>query len=405
MSRPVVPIRSLSMRLPDVGRIRTGKKGPKGQPQKLDTFRFTSPDRTALDQIAQLYGGTVTPWKEPKASAGQFEVITGANEIRIALPPDALGESPVYEMWSGGGCQRRCDGETCEIAVADNDGFDLQQHPCLCLAKNVLECKVKTRLSVLLPEVRMTGVWRLDSGSWNVAQEMPAMVEAIRQLQDRGIVRGLLRLEQRTQVLAGRTNKFAVPVLGIDETVEALAAGHARLGAIGAGSSPPVPELGPGTSEGEDQPPAGTDGEVTTPDRAASPSAALDDEVVDAEIVEEPPMAQTGVPAAPSTTDDGTCSICGATVRDGKPITKGGAGQSKWVHVDHYGDAPHDAEKMTEPQSKRLHAALRTINVVGPARHAWATEHLGRPVVSFSELTKDEANRLIDLLERESTPA
>jgi len=195
VTRPIVPIRDLARRIPDAGRIRIGRKGPKGQPQKLDRFRFTSPDPAALEQVAAIYGGTVGPWSDPKAGAGQFELVTDARELRIALPPDPLGGTPIYEQWSGGGCQRRCDGEVCQTITEAVDGFDMVEVPCRCAAEGVLACKVTTRLSVLLPEIRFVGVWRLDSHGWNAAQELPGMVELIRSLQDKGIVRGVLRVE------------------------------------------------------------------------------------------------------------------------------------------------------------------------------------------------------------------
>jgi hypothetical protein len=289
VSRAVVPMRSFSMRLPEAGRIRIGtsKKATSrngkefDQPVKLDRFRFTSSDPVALGQVAELYGGTVLPWTHAKAAAGQFEVTTDAREIRIALPPDPLGNTPIYEMWEGGGCQRRCDGEVCETPAKGADGVELQQIPCICAAKGALACKVTTRLSVLLPEIRFVGVWRLDSHGWNAAQELPGMVELIRSLQDRGVVRGLLRVEARSQVLGGETRDFMVPVLGVDESVEALASGASRLNALGTG--PGVPALEAGT-EGEDQQPsADPNGNGGTPE-PASPSD-RDNEIVDAEIV------------------------------------------------------------------------------------------------------------------------
>lgn len=285
MSRPIVLLRDMGMRLPQAGRIRIGKKGPKGQPVKLPTFRFTSSDHLALDEIAAAYGGKVSPWSDPKAAAGQFEIITEAKELRVALPPDPLGSSPCYELWTGGGCQRRCDGETCELLVRSQDGLDLQQVPCLCSGEGVLACKVTTRLSVLLPDVRFVGVWRLDSHGWAAAQELPGMVSLIRSMQDKGIIRGILRCEERTQVVAGQTNKFVVPVLGLDESVNALASGMAQVGSLGAGSGAPVAELGAGSSEGE-----GNNGlaDLATPDTTSGPggSPSADDEVIDAELVQ-----------------------------------------------------------------------------------------------------------------------
>lgn len=287
MARPVVPVGQIARRIPTAGRIRIGVRVPgRGGMTSIDTFRFTSQDRAALEQIAGLYGGEVRPWSDPKAAPGQFEVVTEANVIRVALPPDPLGGTPSYELWSGGGRVRNCDGVTCEMLVQGADGIELQQCDCICYRKNVLECQLITRLSVLLPEVRFVGVWRIDTRSQNAAEELPGMVDLIRSLQDRGIVRGLLRIESRRQVVAGQTRQFRVPVLGIDESVEALASGRSQLGYLGTGSSA-AGELGAGSSEGEGHPGDGTvdGGDAGEASTVASPSD-LDDEVVDAELVD-----------------------------------------------------------------------------------------------------------------------
>ncbi|HEV2928432.1 MAG TPA: hypothetical protein VGW74_07055 [Propionibacteriaceae bacterium] len=286
MGRPVVPVRSLGMRLPDAGRIRIGVKvptsnGKSSRPEKIDRFRFTSQDRAALDQVAEIYGGRVIEWKDPKAAPGQWQVITDARELRIALPPDPLGNTPIYELWSGGGCQRRCDGETVEMLTNGPDGLDLQQAPCICDRKGTLECSLHTRLSVLLPEVRFSGVWRLDTKSHNAAAELPGMVELIRSLQDRGIVRATMRVEWRKQVQAGQTREFAVPVLGIDQTLDQLAAGHARLAALSAATQA-AGELGTGDTHEDGR---SVDPDVTAPAHAP-PAPDPDDEVVDAEVIE-----------------------------------------------------------------------------------------------------------------------
>lgn len=303
MGRPVVPIDQLAHRLPTAGRIRIGRKVPtrngKVAPQALDKFRFTSSDPQALAQIAEHYGGEVKPWSDPLAAPGQFEVYSDASEIRIALPPDPLGGSPNYELWSKGGRARNCDGETCEMLVQGADGIEQQECPCLCWAQQERVCELKTRLSVLLPDVRFIGVWRIDSKADAVAHEMPGMVELIQSLQTRGIVRALLRIESRRQVIAGETKQFKVPVLGLDESVNALASGMASLGHLGTGSSVPVAELGAGSTEGEESGPADLATPDTTPGHGGSPS--VDDEVIDAEIVEDSASGLAGrIPAGVS---------------------------------------------------------------------------------------------------------
>jgi hypothetical protein len=228
----------------------------------LDTFRFTSHDEAALVQIAGMYGGEVRPWNDAKVARNQFEVITAASEIQIVLPPDPLGGTPIYEKWSGGGCDRRCDGLSCQTLVQGPDGPEPTDVGCMCAANESMECEPRTRLSVMLASVRFGGVWRLETKSWNAAQEMPGMVELIQGLQERGLTRGVLALKPRRSVVAGQTRQFIVPVLGVEDSLEAIASGAAQLGAI---AEPSMAEL----DAGDAQP------------------AHDEDEIVDAELVDD----------------------------------------------------------------------------------------------------------------------
>lgn len=102
-----MPILDLQLRQRELGRIRIGRKAAgKGNPQKLDKFRFTSASGELIERIAELYGGEALPWVNDGQS--QFEVFTAVNRLPILVPPQPI--SQWYEMWSGGGCQRRCDG-------------------------------------------------------------------------------------------------------------------------------------------------------------------------------------------------------------------------------------------------------------------------------------------------------
>lgn len=285
MSRQIVPIADLTRRIPEAGRIRTGKKQG-NRPTAIGEFRFTSHDRTALEQIAALYGGTVNPWSDPKAADGQYEVITDAPEIRVVLPPDPLGGTPIYEMWGGGGCERRCDGVTCQKWQAGPDGPEQVDVPCICSARDEMACKPITRLCVILPEVRFAGVWRLDTKSWNAAQELPGMVDTIRLLQDGGLPYATLSLKHRRSVVAGKTSKFLVPVLGVASSIEELAAGTANVGSLGAGG-PEAPALGDGRPVVAELPPE----RPAAPVVDVTPPADPDDEIIDAEIVDDTPAS------------------------------------------------------------------------------------------------------------------
>lgn len=237
MPQKPIPLRTLDRRMPQAGRIRSGHKVPtadgKDRPNALRTFRFTSKDQQSLVRVAELYGGDVKAWHDP-LSPDRWEVYTEASEINVALPPgDPLGGTPIYEMWTKGGNQRRCDGETCTLAQgAGPEGADPMEVPCLC-AKRGLECKLTTRLSVILPDVRFLGTWRIDSKGRNAAEELPGMVAGVQATEAAGIVRAILRLDHRVEMHRGKKREFVVPTLGVDATPEELAAGSVRLGLQG----------------------------------------------------------------------------------------------------------------------------------------------------------------------------
>lgn len=228
-------ISDLSQRLPQAGRIRLGHKvrarSGKPAPAKLRTFRFTSSDDKALTKVAELYGGDIRPWAD-RSSPDRFELYTDASEIRVVLPPDPLGGTPIFEMWEGGGNKRRCDGELCVVPRgAGPDGEDPMEVDCLCAREGRLSCRVTTRLSVVLPDVRFLGTWRMDSKGKNAAMELPGMVAGVQALDaGRGMVPAVLRLEERITWDEGKKKEYVVPVVGVDATPEELAAGSVRLG-------------------------------------------------------------------------------------------------------------------------------------------------------------------------------
>jgi hypothetical protein len=274
-------------RLPVAGRIRSGVKVPfvnnKGEnkikPVAIETFRFTCRRRDDIDILAGLYGGTVRPWSDPK-SEDKWEVVSEATEIRVILPPDPLGDS-FYELWTGKGLRRRCDGVTSEQPRPGPEGIEWWEGECVCRQRGIKECKPKLRLQLLLPELPLRGTWRFDTSSDQALDELPGMVQALLNLQGEGLTRGLFRLERRQS--QGGAQQFIVPALGIAESLEGLIAGRARLAAL------PAAEPGPGVEAGFVRPftalPPGPDDDKPEPGWGHEP---LDDEVVDAELVDEP---------------------------------------------------------------------------------------------------------------------
>lgn len=252
MARSPVPLNDLQRRAPEAGRLRMGEKTAKAM-RSLDTFRFTSPQRDLIEAVAQLYGGQVAQWNEPKAKIKQqWQVTVTAAEIDVYLPQDGL--SIWYELWAGGGCQRRCDGITAAVPtqIGPQD-WELADVDCICDHKQVMECKPYTRLNVILPRIPFAGVWRLETKGWNAAHELPGMADLISNLQGTGrMVAATLAVERRDEMVNGRKQSFVVPKLAIKQTALELQQGRADAAALALGGAP-VAALG----SGEAQPAAG----------------------------------------------------------------------------------------------------------------------------------------------------
>ena len=242
------------------------------QPFTLQTFRFTSSDPSLLEPLAKEYGGTIKPWNEPR-SPDTHEVTTEATKIKVVIPPDAISQS--NELWDPH-LKRTCNGPggTCRLLVETQDDAEYQEVPCICGRKGIAECRYKLRLSVVLEETRSVGIWRWDSSSEIAGEEMPGVTDLIEELSARrGFNRGVLRLEQR----AGRNKRYPVVVLDLDASIQELMAGTTRLGSLPV--APPVTagELVAG----------GTGGDVAPHDAPPVPPS-TDDDIVDAELVDEP---------------------------------------------------------------------------------------------------------------------
>lgn len=211
---------TLQRSIAEAGRIRIGQQvattGGRSRPAKLDTFRLTSSDKRRIEQAAEVYGGKVEPWKAP--AGDQFQVITERKELEVVVPPADLSFSQAYELWSAGGCQRRCDGVT----------ESLSEGPCKC---DPVEraCDIHTRLSVLLRELPGLGVWRLDTSGYYAATELAGAVQIIGMAAGSRLLPARLRLDQRSvkRQVDGKsqTMRFAVPVLDIEVTPDLLLGG------------------------------------------------------------------------------------------------------------------------------------------------------------------------------------
>lgn len=210
-----MPIVTTQRRMAEHGRIRLGQKvtGTSRQgkeytrPEKLDRFRFTSPNKALIEQIAQRYGGEARAW-DNKGKA-EFEVISDARSLPVIVVKG--GFSQWHEAWSAAGLQHRCDGEKDPSGTyCDPDDpahIEAIQKP-------------TTRLSVMLSEIESLGVWRMESKGWNAAAELPSMAELAMHVGD--LVPATLSLAERSAVIdtpkGPQTSRFVVPVLDLHIT-------------------------------------------------------------------------------------------------------------------------------------------------------------------------------------------
>lgn len=224
-------ILALQRRIQEAGRIRIGQQVATGnggtRPVKLDTFRLTSSDKARIVQAAELFGGDPKEWNAPSGS--QWEVVTQVTSIDVIVPPSEMSFSQYMELWSAGGCARRCDGQVEQIS----DG------PCICDADEP-ECKPHTRLSVMIRDLSGLGVWRIDTQGWYAAQELEGAVQVIAAAAGAGtLLPARLRLEQRQvkrkdpNTGKSQTRNFPVPVLDIEVTPAQLLSGRMGGTALG----------------------------------------------------------------------------------------------------------------------------------------------------------------------------
>jgi Recombination directionality factor-like len=246
------PVLDIQRRSQQIGRIRLGEKvkTAKGgmRPSKLTTFKFTIASKTTAEAIATLFGGTVRDWE------GQYAVITDRSEINVTIPPRDAVISQWYEMWSAGGCQRRCDSQREQIsngpckcphatdpANADEVAEAALKRAELSKANPPQACKLVTRVSVMIPDLPGLGVFRLDTGSFYAAGELVDQAELMELARARKVfLPARIRIDQRKRVANGQTKTYPVLTLEILSTLRAITTGALEAGGMTA-QLPPAP--------------------------------------------------------------------------------------------------------------------------------------------------------------------
>jgi len=228
--------------------IKDGKDTGKTRPVRRETFRLTTGSRHQAEAIAELLGGTPRPWN------GEWEVPTNAAEINVMVPPRDQVISQHYEMWTAGGCQRRCNSQyegisggpcKCPHAEDPDDAEEVEraalQRARLAKQQVPQACSLVTRLNVMIPDLPGLGVFRLDTGSYYAAVEIGDAAALLQRARDQGVfLPAVLRIDHRQRVAGGQTKKFPVPVLEILATFRQIAGGELEAAGIAA-QLPPAP--------------------------------------------------------------------------------------------------------------------------------------------------------------------
>lgn len=234
-----MPILDLQMRMRQLGEIRIGhvvagtSKAGRAytRPAKLDKFRFTSPSREILTEVATLYGGEVKPWTPANGGPSEFEVYSTTDRLPVLIPPrDAV--SQWYELYAGSKCLRRCDGEV----------EHKSDQRCMCNPER-RQCSITTRVNVMLRDVPALGQWLLVSKGYYAAVTLPPAAELLAQAG--GYVAGWLGMEEKSVVRDEGPARFMVPTLDVEISPAALMAGQITgAPAVAASSDRPAIEAG-----------------------------------------------------------------------------------------------------------------------------------------------------------------
>jgi hypothetical protein len=182
--------------LPEIGRIRLGYRAPSKQlgkimPYRSDAFIFTSQSKGTLAALSKQVGGVVDEWPDGQEP---WRLVSKVSSLPVRVPP-YLVRPPVFELWSGAGLLRRCDGETCERPSETPSGPVLVSGPCTC-EPGAMECKMTTRFVLMLPQAPGLGVWVCTTHSVIAGREILGQLRLLELAGPAGLVSATLAIEQ-----------------------------------------------------------------------------------------------------------------------------------------------------------------------------------------------------------------
>ncbi len=204
-----------------IGEIRIGERAVAQSgsqyPRGRETFRFTSLSHSYLADVQAVYGGDLRRWND-KDHPGWWELSTDANEIHVVVDRrNALDQE--YVQFTAAGKSHGCDGVTCNLFSASG----VQEVPCPC---DPLErqCKLRTQLTVLLPDVAIA-LWRITSHSKIFSEQVHEFFGLLEWAGATSqVLPCLLQVARGEKKVPGKKpERYSYPVLGFDRNPPSMA--------------------------------------------------------------------------------------------------------------------------------------------------------------------------------------
>lgn len=420
----------MSMRVVDIprglrraGKLRAGEtvesSNGKPRPAKLETWKITSPDERVAADAAAAFGGTVEPFTA-EGSDDHFGVVTKASVLDVLVLPDEDAFSQSWEMWTAGGCVRRCNGQV----------EQLSGNSCMCPADHEersrqakllkpTACKLTTRLAVVVPRLAALGAFTVESHGFYAAKELASTIDLLDMAgARRNLLRARLRLEQRTSRRDGETKRYVVPVLDIavsfDELLE-LGRGEAHpLALVGpAPAVAPPPGVDPVTGEisarAQDalppaDPPPPTAPVTSTKKAGARKAAAAKKQSVirqGAAIKDNDPMSPQEIAAVRArydVLDKEHRALCQQLMNNARITLKDGPPKKSEAASIETILASVEAKQAEawEDRRKRVFAAVEPYGFDDDARHQFISDATNGATTSTKTLTEEQASAIIE---------
>ncbi|HUW23729.1 MAG TPA: hypothetical protein VMW39_06845, partial [bacterium] len=196
---PIIGVTTKGLSFPEIGRIRKGMKGEKGNPIDLDYFRveFSEGEEETENKFMAIYGS------EPK----EINIFLPFNEIESMFDGwlEAYVASRMLARSDGEWVHYRCDSQTGEAIVLN--GIDVktgerEKHPEDDIAGQDYQGKpVKYspigRLKVIVPELERAAYLMVTTGSWNDIRNISQQLAGLKELNN-GVIKGVpLNLRRR----------------------------------------------------------------------------------------------------------------------------------------------------------------------------------------------------------------